>query len=97
MGLDIPYMNEWMPEISKILKTRLEPESVVNWFAVAVEKEGQIVEHLNKGNSGRFAKIIFYFLRTDHGNAYQVIVRGTRVNLRGEHILIYEKYCIWKI
>ena len=30
MGVDIPYMNEWMPEISEILKTRLEPESVVN-------------------------------------------------------------------
>ena len=30
MGVDIPYMNEWMSEISEILKTRLEPESVVN-------------------------------------------------------------------
>ena len=50
------------------------PENVVDRFPVEVEKEGQIVGHLNKGNSGRFAKITFYFLRENHGNTYQVKV-----------------------
>ena len=48
--------------IGEILKTRLEPENVVDRLAVALEKEGQIVGHLNKVNSGRFSKTIFYFL-----------------------------------
>ena len=37
------YMNAWTPEIGEILKTRLEAANVVHRFAVAVEKEGQIV------------------------------------------------------
>ena len=41
------YMNEWTPEIGEILKTCLDPENTVDRFAVEVEKEGQIVEHLN--------------------------------------------------
>lgn len=51
------YMNELTPEIGEILKTCLEPKNVVDRFAVAVEKEGQITGHLNKGKSGRFAKL----------------------------------------
>ena len=39
---------------------------------MAVEKEGQIDGHLNKGNSGCLAKAIFYFLRANHGNTSQV-------------------------
>ena len=58
-------MNEWTPDTRKILKTRLEPGNVVDRFVVAVEKEGQIVGHLNKRNSGRFAKTIFFsYVRT---------------------------------
>ena len=72
---------EWTPEIVEILKTLLEPENVVDRFTVAGEKEGQTVGHLNKGNSGRFVKSIFYFLRAKHGNTCQVEVRGKRINL----------------
>ena len=75
-------MNEWTPEIGEILKNRLEPEKAVDWFAVAVEKEDQIVALLNETNSGRFAKIIFFFLCANHGNTTcHVEVRGKRVNL----------------
>ena len=47
---------------------------------MTVEKEGQIVGHLNKENSDRFAKTIFYFLRANYGNTCQVEIRGERVN-----------------
>ena len=40
-------MNEWTAELGEILKTRLEPENVIDRFAVAVEKEVQIARHLN--------------------------------------------------
>ena len=45
-----------------------------NRFAMAVEKEGQIVGHRNKRNSGRFAKIIFCFLLANYGNTFQAEV-----------------------
>ena len=68
------YIKEWTPKIGEILKIRLEPENAVDRFAVPVQKEGQIVRHLNKGNSGRLAKTIFYLLRANHGNTCQVEV-----------------------
>ena len=85
------YMNELTPEIGEILKTCLEPENVVDRFAVAVEKEGQITGHLNKGKSGRFAKTIFSFLRAKQGNTCQVEVRRKKVNLGDEQGL--QVYC----
>ena len=44
------------------VKIRLEPENVLDRFAVAVEKEVQIVGHLNKENSGRLVKVSVFFL-----------------------------------
>ena len=55
----------------EILNTPLEPENTSDKFTVAVEKEGQIAGHLSKGKSDRFAKVIFYFIRANHGNACQ--------------------------
>ena len=63
-----------MPGIGEILKTCLKPENAVDRFAVAVQIEGQIVGHLNKGNLARLIKPIFYFLRANHGNTCQVKV-----------------------
>ena len=55
----------------EILNTPLEPEDAIDKFTVAVEKEGQISGHLSKGKSGRFAKVIVYFIRANYGNACQ--------------------------
>ena len=41
-----------------------------------MEKEGQIIGHLNKGNSGRFPRTIFYFLGVNHANRCQVEAAG---------------------
>ena len=77
-------MNEWTPEIGKVLKTGIQPENV-DRFAVVMEKEDQTVEHLNKKSSRRFEKTIFYFLRTNHGSTCKTEVRGKRVNLGNGH------------
>ena len=65
----------------KVSRLVLEPENVVDIPVLAVEKEGQIVGHLNRRNSGRFAKTAFYFLRANNENICQVQVRGKKVNL----------------
>ena len=41
----------------------------------------KIVEHLKKGISGRFAKTIFYFLRSDAYSSAWAKVTGKRCNL----------------
>ena len=44
-------------------------------------KDYRIVGHLSKGKSGRFAKTIFYFLRSNELNSCKIIITGKRVNL----------------
>ena len=46
------------------LNILMEPDNCVNKFAVFVEKDQRVVGHLNK-DSGKFTKMIFYFLRSD--------------------------------
>ena len=42
----------------------MEPDNRMDKFAVCVKINEKIVGHLKKGTSGRFAKAIFYFLRS---------------------------------
>ena len=55
----------WIPEMAEKLNVLMEPDNRVGKFAVCVEKDQTVVGHLKKGNSGKFAKTIFYFLRSD--------------------------------
>ena len=57
-----------------ILKTCLEPENAIDKFAVAVEKERQIVGHISIGKSGRFAKTTSYLILANQRNACEVEV-----------------------
>ena len=47
----------------------MEPEKVMDKYAVAVINNDTLVGHLMKGESGKFAKTIFYFLRSDKFHA----------------------------
>ena len=38
-----------------------EPRNLVDKYAVSVQRDDEVVGHLMKGKSGRFAKTIFYF------------------------------------
>ena len=44
-------------------------------------KDGKIVGHLKKGNSGRYAKTFFYFLHSDPYSQCTATVKGKRCNL----------------
>ena len=59
------YKDIWTPEIGEQLKVRIEPDNCVDKYAVCVEKDKKVVGYLKKGESGKFAKIIFHFLRSD--------------------------------
>ena len=47
------------------LNELMEPDNRVDKFAVCDEKDQTVVGYLKKGDSGKFAKTIFYFLRND--------------------------------
>ena len=64
------------------LNVLMEPDNRVDKFAVCVQKDQTVVGHLKKGDSGKFAKTIFYFLRSDtYCNCYDGNCRK-RCNLK---------------
>ena len=42
---------------------QMEPDNVVDKYAVAVINKSKVVGHLMNGKSGKFAKTVFFFLR----------------------------------
>ena len=66
-----------------MLSTVPEPRNIVDKYAVSVQRDGEVVGHLMKGKSGRFAKTIIYFLRADKKNDCTVVVTGKAIN-RGD-------------
>ena len=70
------YMTKWTPKNGEILKARPEPENEYDKYAVAVERCGDVVGHLSKGRSARFAKTVSYFLRASNENCCRVEVTG---------------------
>lgn len=61
----LAYQNEWVPVVNEELRARTEPENAVDKYVVCVLSGEDVVGHLKKGKSGRFAKTVFYFLRGD--------------------------------
>ena len=59
----------------------MEPDNRMENFAVCVKINKKIVRHLKKGTSGKFAKTIFYFLRSDAYSSAWAKVTGKRCNL----------------
>ena len=59
------YQAGWVPTVGEILLEEREPDNFEDHYAVCVRKEGRVVRHLERGVSGRFAQLIFFFLGAD--------------------------------
>ena len=61
------YKDRWTPNVGEKLCTEREPTNSVDKYAVFVKRDtcNLIVGHLPLGKSGKFAKTVFYFLRSD--------------------------------
>ena len=89
------YKDLWKPFINEELTTAMEPDNVVDKYAVCVKKSNVIVGRLPHGNNGRFAKMMFYLLRADKYAECRVITTGKEVNLgEGEGMKVH---CFLKI
>ena len=75
------YKNIWTSQLDELLEVSTEPDNLVDKFAVAVKKNQNIVVHLKKGKTGRFAKTLFYFLRSDPYSKCHARVTWKRCNL----------------
>ena len=67
-------MMKWTPKNGEILKARPEPENEYDKYVAAVERCGDVVGHLSKGRSTRFAKTVLYFQCASNENCYRVVV-----------------------
>ena len=60
----------------------MQPNNVKDKYAVAIFQEGKkkVIGHISLEKSGKFAKTIFYFLKTAKKTRYQIIVHGRAVS-----------------
>ena len=74
------YKEIWTPELRKQLN--MEPDSRVDKFTVFVKKDQAVVGYLKKGDFGKFAKRIFYFLRSNTYSSCYAKISRKRCNLK---------------
>ena len=59
----------------------MEPTNKLDKYAVTVrEKDEDLISHLPLGESGKFAKTVFYFLKSDKNNHCKITVTGRATN-----------------
>ena len=66
------------------LETEMEPDNVMDKYAVCVKKNTSIVRHLPLDKNRKFAKMIFYFPRAEQDAECKVVIIGKEVNLGDE-------------
>ena len=76
------YKQTWTPFVGEKLYVAMQPDNIMDKYAVAIFQEGKqkVIGHFPLGKSGKFAKTIFYFLKTDKENRCKVVVLGKVVN-----------------
>ena len=76
------YKQTWTPFVEEKLDAAMQPSNIKNKYAVAIFQGGRnkVIGHLPLGKSGKFAKLIFYFLKSAKENRCQIIVLGNVVN-----------------
>ena len=71
----------WTPTLQEQVYGEIEPHNPVDKYAVAVKTDEKVLGQLPLGENGKFAKIIFYFLRADPYGKCNITVTGKAVNL----------------
>ena len=71
MGYHV-YQKNWTSSIRVELQGFMKPTNKLDKYAVAViGRDGDVINHLPLGKSGKFAKTVFYFLKSDKNHQKQ--------------------------
>ena len=83
MGYQV-YKKNWTPSIGDEIQGFMEPTNKLDKYAVAVKgKDGNVIGHLPLGKSGKFAKTISCFLKSDKNHHCKITVTGKAANAGG--------------
>ena len=75
------YKKNWTPSIEDELQGFMEPTNKLDKYAVALKgKDGDVIDHFPLGKSGKFAKTVFYFLKSDKNHHCKITVTGEATN-----------------
>ena len=75
------YKKNWIPSIGDELQGSMEPTNKLDKYALAVkEKDVDVIGHLPLGKSKKFAKTVFYFLKSDKNHHCKITVTGKVTN-----------------
>ena len=82
---DHKYNKKWDAVISKVLEAKMVPKNNIDKYALAVCKKEDIVgHHFPKGKAGKYAKMIYFFLKSEMLRACKVKLTGKRTNFRDD-------------
>ena len=62
--------NVWKPTVNEQLEPKMEPDNVMDKYAVRVKNNTSMAGCLPLGKNGKFGTIIFYFIRADGQSCY---------------------------
>ena len=75
------YKKNWTLSIGYELQRFIEPTDKLDKYAIAVKgKDGDVIGHLPLGKSGKYAKTVFYFLKSDKNHHCKITVTGKATN-----------------
>ena len=89
------YKNIWTPQLDELLEVSTEPDNPVDKFAVAVKKNQNIVGHLKKGKTGRFAKTLLFFCVVTHTRSVMQRSLGKDIILAMGMVYKFHAYYIY--
>ena len=81
------YKDKWTPSLGEELDTAMEPNNLKDKYAVAVYQKDKkvVIGHLPLGQSGKFAKTIYYFLKASKDKHCKIVVTSKKaVNEKDE-------------
>ena len=73
------YKKNWTPFFGDELQGFMEPTNKLDKYAVAVRGK-DVIGHLPLGKSGKFAKTVLYFLKSDKNHHSKITVTGKATN-----------------
>ena len=87
------YKSIWTPSKDEQLHAAMQPTKRISKYAVTVKrKEFEVVGHLPLRKSGKFTKIVFYFLKSYKNNDCIAVVRRKPVKQSEGNFTAEEKF-----